>query len=58
MVLNTENAMGQTKITPLKDIHGKLGAKMVPFAGWEMPYFTKQLPMNTRQFALKLVFLT
>ena len=35
--------MGQTKITPLKDIHGKLGAKMVPFAGWEMPLFYKTI---------------
>jgi aminomethyltransferase len=43
VVLNTENDMGQTKITPLKDIHGKLGAKMVPFAGWEMPLFYKTI---------------
>ena len=25
------------KRTPLYDIHVALGAKMVPFAGWEMP---------------------
>ena len=23
--------------TPLNDLHTSLGAKMVPFAGWEMP---------------------
>src|SRR5919204_1313833 len=23
--------------TPLHDVHAALGAKMVPFAGWEMP---------------------
>lgn len=36
---------GQTglKRTALFDLHGKLGAKMVPFAGWEMPV---QYPMG------------
>ena len=31
------------KRTALFDLHGKLGAKMVPFAGWEMPV---QYPMG------------
>ena len=29
--------MTDLKRTPLYDIHVALGAKMVPFAGWEMP---------------------
>ena len=28
---------GALKRTPLHDIHGALGAKIVPFAGYEMP---------------------
>ncbi len=31
------------KKTPLYDVHVKLGAKMVPFAGWEMPVFYKSI---------------
>ena len=31
------------KRTPLYDLHLELGAKMVPFAGWEMPV---QYPMG------------
>ena len=27
----------ETKLVPLNDIHVKLGAKMVPFAGYNMP---------------------
>jgi aminomethyltransferase len=30
-------ATGTLQHTPLFDIHRRLGAKMVPFAGWEMP---------------------
>lgn len=29
--------MGELRRTPLFDLHRELGAKMVPFAGWEMP---------------------
>ena len=32
-----EENEGGLKRTPLYDAHVKLGAKMVPFAGWEMP---------------------
>src|SRR5947207_14861770 len=28
---------GSLKRTPLFDVHVKMGAKMVPFGGWEMP---------------------
>src|SRR3989337_49753 len=28
---------GPLKRTPLFDVHRQLGAKMVPFGGWEMP---------------------
>ena len=28
---------GELKRTPIYDLHKKLGARMVPFAGWEMP---------------------
>src|SRR6266542_4436025 len=28
---------GPLKRTPLRDVHVKAGAKMVPFGGWEMP---------------------
>src|SRR3970282_609376 len=28
---------GPLKRTPLVDVHRQLGAKMVPFGGWEMP---------------------
>ena len=27
----------QLKTTPLHNLHTELGARMVPFAGWEMP---------------------
>jgi len=33
----TENDTDQVKRTPLYDLHKELGAKMIPFAGWEMP---------------------
>jgi aminomethyltransferase len=32
-----ENAQGGLRRTPLHDIHRASGAKLVPFAGWEMP---------------------
>ena len=32
-----EERQGELKRTPLYEEHKKLGAKMVPFAGWEMP---------------------
>ncbi|WP_323716196.1 glycine cleavage system aminomethyltransferase GcvT [Paracoccus aminovorans] len=35
--------MAELKRTPLYDLHVALGAKMVPFAGWEMPV---QYPMG------------
>lgn len=28
---------GELKRTPLNDLHRQLGAKLIPFAGWEMP---------------------
>lgn len=28
---------GPLKRTPLRDVHVKAGAKMVPFGGWDMP---------------------
>ena len=33
----TANAPGPLKRTPLHDVHVALGAKIVPFAGYEMP---------------------
>jgi glycine hydroxymethyltransferase len=33
----TEKAASEVRRTPLYDLHRELGAKMVPFAGWEMP---------------------
>ena len=36
-VFTWEEKEGGTKRTPLYDVHKKLGAKLVPFAGWEMP---------------------
>jgi len=33
----TEPEQPQLKTTPLHDIHKTLGARLVPFAGWEMP---------------------
>src|SRR5205085_6491389 len=33
----TMGTAGTLQHTPLFDIHRRLGAKMVPFAGWEMP---------------------
>lgn len=36
-VLNEEAKMTELKRTPLYDLHVALGAKMVPFAGYEMP---------------------
>ena len=33
----TDNAAGALKRTPLHDVHVALGAKIVPFAGYEMP---------------------
>ncbi len=35
--------MSDLRRTPLYDLHVSLGAKMVPFAGWEMPV---QYPMG------------
>ena len=29
--------MNKLKTTSLNDVHKQLGARMVPFAGWEMP---------------------
>ena len=33
----SQNISTNLKITPLFDIHKELGAKLVPFAGWNMP---------------------
>ena len=33
----SRNISKNLKITPLLDIHKELGAKLVPFAGWNMP---------------------
>jgi len=33
----SQNISKNLKITPLHDIHKELGARLVPFAGWEMP---------------------
>lgn len=35
--MNETNESGTLKQTSLHDLHQKLGAKMVPFAGWHMP---------------------
>lgn len=35
--MSGETAGGETKRTPLYDLHVSLGARMVPFAGYEMP---------------------
>ena len=35
--LSLARERGRTKKTPLYDEHMRLGAKMVPFAGWLMP---------------------
>lgn len=32
-----ENLMSQDKKTPLYETHRTLGAKMIPFGGWDMP---------------------
>jgi len=32
-----EKAQNELRLTPLNEIHRQSGAKMVPFAGWEMP---------------------
>jgi glycine hydroxymethyltransferase len=32
-----ENELKELRCTPLHDVHKKMGAKMIPFAGWEMP---------------------
>ncbi len=34
---NWENSEPETRRTPLFELHKQLGAKMIPFAGWEMP---------------------
>ena len=33
----TPSSAANLKATPLLDLHKELGAKMVPFAGWNMP---------------------
>jgi glycine hydroxymethyltransferase len=50
----TEPAEGPLKRTPLYDVHKALGAKLVPFAGWDMPvWYTSVLEEHqaTRQAA-------
>ena len=32
-----QNITTNLKVTPLLDLHKELGAKLVPFAGWNMP---------------------
>jgi len=34
---NWQEVEGPVKMTPLNETHRKMGAKMVPFAGWDMP---------------------
>ncbi len=34
---NTDSPLPEIRRSPLHDIHVKLGAKMVPFGGWDMP---------------------
>ncbi|MBP9162896.1 MAG: glycine cleavage system protein T, partial [Leptospiraceae bacterium] len=29
--------MENLKVTPLNEVHRNLGARMVPFGGWDMP---------------------
>ena len=33
----SQNISTNLKVTPLIEIHKELGAKLVPFAGWNMP---------------------
>src|ERR687888_1052385 len=35
--VRVETAPGTLRRTPLSALHREMGAKMVPFAGWEMP---------------------
>ncbi len=49
-----EPGEGELKRTPLYDVHKQLGAKVIPFAGWEMPvWYTSVLEehLATRQAA-------
>jgi len=34
---NSANESSELRLTPLHGLHGELGARLVPFAGWEMP---------------------
>lgn len=50
----TEKEATEIKKTPLNEIHRKMGAKMVPFAGWEMPVWYSSVVeehLATRQAA-------
>ncbi|MDX1320421.1 MAG: glycine cleavage system aminomethyltransferase GcvT, partial [Oceanospirillum sp.] len=40
------DAQGALKQTPLFDLHNELGARMVPFAGYEMPV---QYPLGVKK---------
>ncbi|HEX2981750.1 MAG TPA: serine hydroxymethyltransferase, partial [Anaerolineaceae bacterium] len=49
-----EEREGELKRTPLFEVHKSLGAKMVPFAGWEMPVWYSSVVeehLATRQAA-------
>ena len=49
-----QNTEGELKRTPLYEMHKTLGAKLIPFAGWEMPvWYTSVLEehLATRQAA-------
>lgn len=49
-----EPAEGEPRFTPLHDTHRSMGAKMVPFAGWDMPvWYTSVVEehLATRQAA-------
>jgi len=49
-----QNTEGELKRTPLYEMHKALGAKLIPFAGWEMPvWYTSVLEehLATRQAA-------
>jgi glycine hydroxymethyltransferase len=50
----TEPAESETRVTPLHETHKSMGAKMVPFAGWDMPvWYTSVVEehLATRQAA-------
>ena len=51
------NADETIKSTPLCDKHVALGAKMVPFAGWNMPVQYSVFWQNTMQYVMLVVCL-